>query len=88
MRYLVLLALLVLPKIADAQPPKATPGNRLAYLDDLDPYYPHTKFPKLITPQWVAEPGVEAVVVFAIDDMRDPKKYEAFLRPILARKKS
>src|SRR5207302_10831242 len=60
-------------------------GNRLAYLDEVDPYYPHKSFPKLITPQWVGEPGVEAVVILAIDDMRDPKKYEAFLRPLLRR---
>src|SRR5438874_10046121 len=68
-----------------AQPPKATPGNRLAYLDELDPYYPHAKFPKLVTPQWIGEDGVEAVVILAIDDMREPAKYEAFLRPILRR---
>src|SRR5215510_16613046 len=70
-----------------AQPPKASPGNRLAYLDELDPYYPHAKFPKLITPQWVGEPGVEAVVILAIDDMREPQKYETFLRPLLDRLK-
>jgi hypothetical protein len=68
-----------------AQSLKASPGNRLAYLDELDPYYPHAKFPKLITPQWVGEDGVEAVVILAIDDMREPAKYEAFLRPILRR---
>src|SRR5207248_7124327 len=71
---------LFLPSAAFAQN-----GNRLAYLDEVDPYYPHKSFPKLITPQWVGEPGVEAVVILAIDDMRDPKKYEAFLRPILRR---
>jgi hypothetical protein len=87
MRTLSLLALLLLPLLAAAQPPKATPGNRLAYLDDFDPYYPHTKFPKLTTPQWVGEPDVDAVVILAIDDMRDPKKYETFLRPILNRLK-
>src|SRR5437660_1572429 len=87
MRPLCLLAFLFLSLPAVAQPPKATPGNRLAYLDELDPYYPHTKFPKLITPQWVGEPDVDAVVIFAIDDMRDPKRYEAFLRPILNRLK-
>src|SRR5439155_1305030 len=66
----------------------AADGNRLAYLDGpLDPYYPHRDFPKLTTPQWVGEAGVEAVVVLAIDDMRDPAKYEAFLRPILERLK-
>jgi hypothetical protein len=66
----------------------AADGNRLAYLDEpLDPYYVHRNFPKLITPQWVGEEGVEAVVVLAIDDMRDPAKYEAYLRPILERLK-
>ncbi|MDZ4685840.1 MAG: PVC-type heme-binding CxxCH protein [Planctomycetaceae bacterium] len=62
-------------------------GNRLAYLDGHDIYYPHANFPKLITPQWVGEDGVEAVVILAIDDMRDPAKYEAYLRPILQRLK-
>ena len=81
------IAIFLLPLAAAAQPPKATPGNRLAYLDEPDPYYPHAKFPKLITPQWVGEPGVDAVVILAIDDMRDPKKYETFLRPILNRLK-
>src|SRR5262245_66441717 len=63
----------------------AADGNRFAYLDDLDPYYPHRTFPKLITPQWVGEPGVDAVVVLAIDDMRGHEKWEAYLRPILDR---
>lgn len=62
-------------------------GNRLTYLDGSDPYYVSRTFPKLITPQWVGEEGVEAVVVLAIDDMRDPAKYEAYLRPILDRLK-
>ncbi len=58
----------VLSSTATAAPPD---GNRLAYLDEVNPYYPHRDFPKLITPQWVGEPGVEAVVVLAIDDMRE-----------------
>jgi putative membrane-bound dehydrogenase-like protein len=67
---------------------QAADGNRLAYLDGpLDPYYPHREFPKLITPQWVGEEGVECVVTLAIDDMRESAKYEAFLRPILDRLK-
>lgn len=65
----------------------AADGNRLAYLDDLDPYYPHRTFPKLITPQWVGEPGVDAVVILAIDDMRGHEKWETYLRPILERLK-
>lgn len=63
-------------------------ANRLVYLDDfLEPYYVHRDFPKLTTPQWVGEPGVEAVLVLAVDDMRDPAVYEQFLRPILDRLK-
>jgi hypothetical protein len=66
----------------------AADGNSFAYLDEFcDPYYVHRDFPKLITPQWVGEEGVEAVVVLAIDDMRDPARYEAYLRPILDRLK-
>jgi putative membrane-bound dehydrogenase-like protein len=68
-----------------ASPPD---GNQLASLNEVNPYYPQQDFPKLITPQWVGEPGVEAVVVLAIDDMRDPEKYETFLRPILNRLKA
>ena len=62
-------------------------GNRLTYLDRADPYYVGLHFPKLVTPQWVGEEGVEAVVILAIDDMRGPDKWEAYLRPILERLK-
>ena len=62
MRLLSLL-LLLLPLPVLAQPPIASTGNRLAYIDELDPYYPHARFPKLTTPQWVREDGVEAVVI-------------------------
>jgi hypothetical protein len=68
-----------------ACPASAADGNRLAYLDGNDPYYVGRGFPRLATRQWVGEDGVEAVVVLAIDDMRDPKKYETFVRPILRR---
>lgn len=81
-RFFALLGLLVVSTACAAD------GNRLAYLDGpLDPYYPHRDFPKLITPQWVGEEGVECVVTLAIDDMRDSAKYEAYLRPILDRLK-
>jgi putative membrane-bound dehydrogenase-like protein len=70
-----------------ATPAKSHNGNRLTYLDENNPWYPHRNFPKLITPQWVGEEGVECVVILAIDDMREPAKYEAFLRPILDRLK-
>jgi putative membrane-bound dehydrogenase-like protein len=61
--------------------------DRLANLDECNPWYPDQNFPKLITPRWVGEEGVEAVVVLAIDDMRDTAKYEQYLRPILNRLK-
>ncbi|HUG71762.1 MAG TPA: polysaccharide deacetylase family protein, partial [Pirellulaceae bacterium] len=68
------------------QPLFAVDGNRLSYLaESCDPYYVGRDFPKLITPQWVGEEGVEAVVVLAIDDMRYTAKYETYLRPILDR---
>lgn len=63
-------------------------GNRLAYLNGpLDPYYPHRNFARLTTPQWVGEEGVDCVITLGIDDMREPAKYEAYLRPILDRLK-
>jgi peptidoglycan/xylan/chitin deacetylase (PgdA/CDA1 family) len=62
-------------------------GNRLAYLQENDPYYVSGRFPKLITPQWIGEPGVDAVIVLAIDDMKGHPKWEAYLRPILDRLK-
>jgi putative membrane-bound dehydrogenase-like protein len=65
----------------------AVDGNRLAFLDGSDPYYVGRHFARLTTPQWVGEPGVEAVVILAIDDMRGSEKWEAYLRPILERLK-
>src|SRR5262245_59468035 len=73
---------LYLPATVLAAP---SPGNRLTYLDVDDPFYVGLHFPRLTTPQWVGEPGVDAVVTFGIDDMRASPKYEAFLRPILSR---
>lgn len=71
-----------LPTIA-----QAADANRLTYLDDSDPYYVSRSFPKLITPQWVGEKGVDAVVIIAIDDMRDPARYEKVLSPTIDRLK-
>src|SRR5262245_39241938 len=82
---LALLATCLVGESAFAQNAKKPDANRLAYLDEVNPYYPHRDFAKLTTPQWIGEPGVECVVVLAIDDMLDPKKYETFLRPILRR---
>ncbi len=61
------------------------PGNRLVYLDGADPFHVGPHFPRLTTPQWVGEPGVEAVVTLGIDDMSGSDRYEQFLRPILER---
>ncbi|NQT39348.1 MAG: c-type cytochrome [Planctomycetes bacterium] len=66
----------------------ADTGNRLTYLDDQhNPYWVNRDTAKLTTPQWVGQEGVEAVVVLAIDDLRDTAKYETFLRPIFQRLK-
>jgi putative membrane-bound dehydrogenase-like protein len=60
--------------------------DRLVHIDSNDPYYVHRGFPKLTTPQWVGERGVDAVVVLAIDDMTDnADRYETYLKPIIDR---
>src|SRR5438093_6063287 len=84
-RWPALFALLTMVVVTQAQ--TVTSVNRLTYLDDNDPFCVGRNFPKLTTPQWLGEPGVEAVVILAIDDMRDPQRYETFLRPILDRLK-
>ncbi len=80
-RLLFLLALVI------ALPARAADGNRLAYLDTGEVYHPSRSFPRLITPQWVGEEGVDAVIVLAIDDMRGHTNWERYLRPILDRLK-
>ena len=62
-------------------------GNRLTYLDRSDPYFVSRSFPRLTTPQWVGQDGIEAVVILGIDDMRGFEKWESYLRPILERLK-
>jgi len=74
--------------LAVASPLAAGGGNRLAYLDEFpNPYYVGLNAPKLVTPQWIGEPGVEAAIVLSIDDMKDTARYESYLRPILERLK-
>jgi putative membrane-bound dehydrogenase-like protein len=85
MRHLAALSILLLFLLVDHS--RASDGNRLVYLDESSPYHVQRTFPKLTTPQWVGEEGVEAVVILAIDDMRAPEPYEKFLRPILNRLK-
>ena len=63
-------------------------ANRLTYLDEADPFYVGVDFPKLTTPQWVGEGGVESVVILGIDDMGGNwPTYERVLRPVLNRLK-
>lgn len=83
------LCALVLCWMAAAVPAQAADaGNRLAWVDDAcNPYYVGLHAPKLITPQWIGQEGVEAVIVFAIDDMRNTAPYEKCLRPIIERLK-
>ncbi len=78
--------LLVLPAASTAAGPPI--DDRPSYALEADPYYPRNDFPKLTTPQWVGEEGVEGVVVLAVDDMSKPAIYETFLRPILDRLKA
>src|SRR5262249_45406446 len=81
-RIFSLLLLAFIPALA-----QAGDSNRFLDVDDDNPYRPSRTFPKLTTPMWVGEEGVEAVVILAIDDMRGHEKWEPFLRPILNRLK-
>ncbi len=66
----------------------AVDADRLKYLQEpLNPYYVHRGLARIATPQWVGQSEVDAVVILAIDDMRDTSRYEAYLRPILDRLK-
>lgn len=66
----------------------AADGNRLTYLDEFsNPYWVGLKMAKLVTPQWVGEPGVETVIVMSTDDLRDPETFEKHLRPVFDRLK-
>ncbi len=50
-----------------------------------NPYWPSISSPKLTTPQWIGEDGVEAVAILSIDDMRGIEPYQSFIEPILQR---
>ncbi|MEM7383579.1 MAG: PVC-type heme-binding CxxCH protein [Verrucomicrobiota bacterium] len=94
---LVLVGLMFLVKLSVDRRPVSQPGltvwntdaNRLAHLNGpTDPYYPESgagPAARLVTPQWIGEPDVDAVVLLSIDDMRESAPYEAYLRPILDR---
>ncbi|MDA7632658.1 c-type cytochrome [bacterium] len=82
-RNLVLLGLFSLVSVSTS-----FAADSLVVLDENDPFYVDHTFPKLTTPQWIGDSVTDAVVVLAIDDMREPQKYEAFLRPIIDRLKA
>ncbi|RYD66166.1 MAG: hypothetical protein EOP84_31360, partial [Verrucomicrobiaceae bacterium] len=63
----------------------APTANRLNYLGGDDPFYPHLGLARFITPQWVGEEGVEAVIILGVDDLREVEKFETYLRPVLNR---
>ena len=60
------------PSLFDCGMQSVHADNPHAFLAEYsEPYYPGTNFPKLTTPQWVGEPGVDAVITLGIDDMRE-----------------
>ncbi|MFO0946388.1 MAG: VCBS repeat-containing protein [Planctomycetota bacterium] len=61
----------------------ARDGSRFVHLEEQDPYWVGGQTPRLTTPMWIGENGVEAAVILSIDDMRDPEAYERYLRPLL-----
>src|SRR6266700_3935805 len=81
------LAICIAAESAYSAPANQVDANRLAYLDEADPFHPGLRFPKLTTPQWVGEAGVEAVIILSIDDLSASARYESVLRPILERLK-
>ncbi|NUN95916.1 MAG: VCBS repeat-containing protein [Candidatus Omnitrophica bacterium] len=62
-------------------------ADPFSHLEEIDPYRVSQYAPRLLTPQWIGEPGVDAVIILSIDDLGDPVKYEQYLRPILERLK-
>ncbi|HCP11470.1 MAG TPA: hypothetical protein DIT89_03975, partial [Planctomycetaceae bacterium] len=73
---------------AQEQPlPGSQPDLRALEQDPANPWHPRMDSPRLLTPEWVGDQTTQAVIVLAIDDMRDPAKYEAWLRPVLNRLK-
>ena len=68
---------------------RASKGNRLTHLDEPNnPWQFDRGSAKLITPQWIGEKGVEAVVLLAIDDMSgDGQHFRDYLTPIINRLK-
>ena len=88
--YLSLIAVLVLVALFWRPGFESTPIVSVpdpdAYRDHFtNPYWPSITSPKLTTPQWIGEEGVEAAAVLSIDDMRAIEPYQSFIEPILKR---
>ncbi|MBI4604510.1 MAG: c-type cytochrome [Planctomycetes bacterium] len=81
-------SLTLLTAIALASPAAPPAGSRLAHLDERSPFAVGPGFPRLTTPMWFGEEGVDAVVILSIDDMTlNAERYRAYLEPILRRLK-
>jgi hypothetical protein len=65
----------------------AVDGNRLTYLDESSPFWPNEQDAEVRDAAVDRRAGRRGRGILAIDDMREPAKYEAFLRPILERLK-
>ena len=65
----------------------ASPANRLCYLDGASPFHVDADFPKLTTPMWIGEEGVESAIILSIDDLNQDRMthYRDYLEPILKR---
>lgn len=86
---LVLLVLLLVwrPGFQSSSSPLQVTRDDSTVLTDrfTNPYWPDRTSPKLTTPQWIGDEGVEAAAVLSIDDMREVDPYAQYLEPILQR---
>ena len=79
---LVLIYCFLLFDACQSSAQETPPGISGSRSQAIAPYNVGRHWPKLTTPQWVGEAGVDAVVILSIDDMREVAKYEDFLRPL------
>lgn len=63
-------------------PVKLPDGNQLLYLEIPLVYHPDSRFPKLTTPMWIGEAGIEAVIILSIDDLRNVDEFSGFLNTV------
>jgi hypothetical protein len=77
------LLIALLSAVASFSIGQTSQGGLPSYSPPIDPFWPEADSPKLTTPEWIGEEGVDAAITISIDDMRDTAKYEAFIRPIL-----